>query len=160
MQKNLLLILFLVIIFLSNAQNTIFKKHNPCSFSVELPSDMKLSKMFSDESLDFCDFEVKLKDGTVIMELHSLILSRCEFSTIKEFYEAALNNTELNVTYKTLSANFFVISGINKENGKIIYWKRVVGDNFLSDLHIEYEESQKKKIEPYIGKISKSFNSN
>jgi hypothetical protein len=156
---SIFLLLF-CINFISSAQNSIFKKHSPCAFSIELPSEMKLSKMFSDESLDFCDYEVKLKDGSIVMELHSLVLSRCEFTTIKEYYEAALKASVLNITYKVITGNFFVISGLNKDNGKIVYWKRVLGDNYLSDMRIEYSETQKKNIEPHIGKISKSFKSN
>lgn len=152
--KNIIILLLTISIY-SNAQTI---KYNPCSFSVELPSELKLSNKGA--TLDYCDYEVTSKDGLKLIEFHSMTLSRFELSTIKEFYLVAINNTQLDITYKTLTDNFFVLSGINKETGKTFYWKRVVGDNFVSDLQIEYVQSQKNNIEPYIGKISKSFSSN
>ena len=152
--KNII-ILLLITTFYSNAQNI---KYNPCSFSVELPTELKLSNV--DATPDYCDYEVTLKDGSKVIELHSMNLSRFELSTIEELYGVAIKNTQLNITYKTLKDKFFVLSGINKENGKTFYWKRIIGDNFVSDLQFEYDQSQKNNIEPYISKISKSFNSN
>ncbi len=149
----------MVFSFIGNSQSTTFKKHSPGQFSIELPVDMKLSKMYDQSSPDYSDFEVKLKDGYVIMELHSLINSRFEYSTIKELYDAALNSSKLDITYKMTASNYFVISGFNKENGNIVYWKRVLGENFVSDMHIEYSKSRKNDIEQHIGKIAKSFTS-
>ncbi len=147
--------------FLGFSQTTKFKKHNPCSFVIELPSDMKLSKMYDDDvSADYCDYEVRAADGLIIMELHSLLTSRFGFGTIKEAYEAALSGSKLNITYKMQSANFFVISGIDPENGKIVYWKRVMGEQFISDMYIKYDRSRRALIESNIGKIAKSFRSN
>ena len=57
------------------------------------------------------------------------------------------------------STNYFVISGVDNKSGNIIYWKRVVGDNFISDLRFDYPFSLKKEVEPFIGKIAKSFES-
>ena len=146
--------------FIGNSQTTTFKKHSPGTFSIELPAEMKLSEMYDQSSPDYSDFEVKLKDGYVIMELHSLINSRFEHSnTIKELYDAALSSSKLDITYKMTSSNYFVISGFNKENGNIVYWKRVLGENFVSDMHIEYIKSRKNDIEQHIGKIAKSFTS-
>lgn len=113
--------------------------------------------MYTDPSPDFCDYKVKLNDGYTLMELHSSINSRFEYNTIQDFYTAALNSSTLNITYKMKTKNFFVISGFNKKNGNIVYWKRALGENFVSDMHIEYNKSRKAYIEPFIGKISKSF---
>ena len=152
--------ILLLIPFIGTSQNTTWKKVTPCSFSLEIPVEMKITKMYDDSSPDYCDYEVSLKDGYGIMELHSMNFSRFDLSTIEEFYGAAMENSELKVTYHTMASNFFVISGINQENGNIVYWKRVLGDSFVSDLHIEYNESRKSVIEKYIARISKSFTSN
>ena len=149
-------ILFLIP-FIGKSQNTTWKKVTPCSFSMEIPADMKITKMYDDSSPDYCDYKVSLKDGYSIMELHSMNISRFELNTIDEFYSAAIENSELNVTYHTLGLNYFVISGINEENGNIVYWKRVLGDSFVSDLHLEYSQARKTAIEQYIERISKSF---
>lgn len=149
--------ILLLIPFIGTSQNTTWKKVTPCTFSLEIPVDMKITKMYEDSSPDYCDYEVSLKDGYGIMELHSMNFSRFDLSTIEEFYNAAMENSELKVTYHTMASNFFVISGINQENGNIVYWKRVLGDSFVSDLHIEYSQARKPAIEPYIERISKSF---
>jgi hypothetical protein len=166
MKKLLLIIILTLIINFSYSQNTYFKKIEPCSFVIELPSDMKITNMYEDHSPDYCDFEVKLEDGYSIMELHSMnnmrfIIpdSKQGYSIIKELYIAALNASKLKITYKLLAKDFFVISGINTENGNIVYWKRSLGNSFISDMHIEYKQTRKKDIEPFIGRISKSFKS-
>lgn len=161
MKRYTLLVLICLIPFLGSAQQlTPFKRVQPCSFAVDLPVDMKIKKMYEDYSPDYCDYEVKLRDGYVAMELHSLLKSRFEQSTIRGLYNEALRSSDLNITYKMLAANFFIISGINNQNGNIVYWKRALGQNFVSDLHIEYNQARKAAIEKYIGRISKSFTSN
>lgn len=160
MKQFLTALMIFAIPFFGITQEVAFKKITPCSFSIEIPVDMKIKKMFEDSSLDYCDYEVLLKDGYSIMELHSLLNTRFDESTIDGFYQAALEGSKLKITYKMLGSNFFVISGINQENGNIVYWKRVLGDNFVSDLHIEYSQARKPAIEQYIERISKSFTSN
>lgn len=153
----------IALLFLSpllvQSQNMTFKKAHPCSFSIELPADMKLKKMEEESNLDYCDYEVLLKDGSSVMQLHSLVNSRFEYDTIEGFYDAAVQSSELTITYKTVAANYFVISGVNNKNKNIVYWKRVLGPHFVSDLHIEYSPSKKSVIEKHIRRISKSFTS-
>lgn len=150
---------FLIYFFslLGISQNISFKKYKPCSFSIELPVNMKMNKLYSDSSADYCDYKVKSNDGYAVMELHSLINSRFEENTIKGLYNSAIKSSPINISYKMIASNFFVISGFNKKNGNIVYWKRVLGRNYVSDLYIEYNSKRKADIEPYIGKISKSF---
>lgn len=136
-----------------------YKSHSPCTFSVSLPSSFKLQAMYDDKSPDYCDYSVKTKDGFEIIQLHSLLSSRFEFSSIKELYEAAIKKSELDISYKTQKGNWFVISGTKKENGNTVYWKRVSGNNFISDLHVEYPKSRESEIAPYIATISNSFTS-
>jgi hypothetical protein len=145
--------------------NVTFKTHTPCSFSIKLPSTFKFVSQDSETSLDYCNYEVRLKDGSIILEVNSLLKTRFtgyeDFkdgeSEIKYLYRKALNNSELEITYKIQKDNWFVISGINKSNGKLKYWKRVLGSNFISDLTLEYNKSNSINIEPYLGKISSSF---
>lgn len=160
MKRYTFLVLICLIPFLGSSQIIPFKRVQPCSFALDLPVDMRIKKMYEDSSPDYCDYEVKLKDGYTIMELHSLRNSRFEQNTIKGLYDAAVKSSELKITYKMIATNFFIISGINNENGNIVYWKRVLGKNFVSDLHIEYNQTRKAAIEKHIGRISKSFTSN
>lgn len=136
-----------------------FTSHTPCSFSVSLPLHFNLQPMEEEDNLDYCDYTVKTKDGFEIIELHSLISSRFDMSSIKELYQAAINESKLDISYKIQKGNWFVISGTNKENGNIVYWKRVSGNHFISDLHIEYPKSRESEIAPYISPISNSFTS-
>jgi hypothetical protein len=145
--------------FIMNAQDVTFKEYTPCTFSIELPDGMNLSTMNEDSSPDYCDYEVKLKDGYVIMELHSMLNTRFEYNSIEELYNAALGSSKLNITYKVLTAHYFIVSGLDNKSGNIIYWKRVMGENFISDMWINYDQKRKADIEQYIGKIAKSFTS-
>jgi len=112
-----------------------------------------------DNNPDVCDYIVKTKFGLKLIEIHSLINSRFEFNTVQDLYKEALSKSKFNIIYKIQKSNWFVISGIKKENGNIVYWKRVAGANFISDLYIEYSKSQKNEIEPFLTKISTSFTS-
>ena len=150
---------FFLFPFLCNAQNSSFKRVKPCAFGVDLPIFMKINKMYDDYSPDFCDYEVKFNDENLIIELHSSINSRFEYNTINELYYKALKSSKLRITYKMVSSDYFVISGFNNENGNIVYWKRVLGQSFVSDLHIEYNQTRKSTIENHIARISKSFTS-
>lgn len=149
-----------------NLDRVTFKSHNPCSFSVSLPTTFKLVSQNYETSPNYCDYEVKLNDGSVIIQIHSLTNGRFSYedinegeSDIKYLHRRALSKSKLEIAYKTQKENWFVISGTNKSNGKINYWKRVLGSNFISDLTIEYTKSQASQIEPYIGKIATSFTS-
>ena len=157
MGKFKFLAFFFLLPFLGHSQSIAFKKVKPCSFGIEIPADMKIQKMYSDSSADYCDYEVKSKDGHIVMEIHSLLASRFSYNTIKDLFKAAHKTSTIKITYEYLGSNFFVISGKNKKNGNIVYWKRVLGNQFVSDLNIEYNESRKAFFEKNIGRISKSF---
>jgi hypothetical protein len=158
--RSLPILFFLISVYsCAFGQNVDYVKYNKGQLSFELPKHMKLKNMYEEPTPDSENFEVITGDAEVIIELHSLISSRFGCDEISDCYNAAINGTELNITYKTMSGNYFVISGFNKDNGNIVYWKRAVGEWYVSDLHIEYNPLKKNKIEPFIGRISKSFKS-
>jgi len=136
-----------------------YKSYTPCTFRISLPSNFNLQSIYDDNSPNYCDYSVKTKDGFEILQLHSLLSSRFAFGTIKELYDAAIKGSYLEITYKLQKGNWFVISGTQKKNGNIVYWKRVLGFNFVSDLWIEYPKSRETEITPYIKTISNSFTS-
>lgn len=153
---------FIIILLLSTAgivsAQTTYKSYHPCSFSVNLPSDYNFSDMYpGDDNPDVCDWQVKLKDGSSILTISSTLASKFSCYGIDDCYQTAIENSELNITYKTKQKTFFVISGTDKTTNKIVYWKRVFGDQFIADLYFEYSESQKTYVEPYLGTIAKSF---
>jgi hypothetical protein len=154
--KNTLLLLLLFSVQYSFAQQQAYITYKPCAFSVSLPATMKPVKMYEDKSLDYCDYEVNTKSG-IMIELHAISRQRSETDELKEMYRSALQHIDMVVSYKTIVADFFVISGTDNRTGRIVYWKRVVGNQFISDLRIEYDKNNKSAIEHHLGKISKSF---
>jgi len=92
----------------------------------------------------------------LIIQFSSINKYRTNHSTIDEFYDAALKASKNKITYKVKKETFFILSGIDDKKN-IYYWKRSLGENFLSDLYIEYPPSKKKLIEPYLAIISNSF---
>lgn len=133
-----------------------FEDHDTYKFSVSLPSGWKMEEMW-EGSLDFCDYEVKAKDGTKILELHALLNSRFDAGSITDLYAAALESSKLEIIYKLQKQNWFVISGIDKKTKNIVYWKRIWGEHYVSDLYLDYPKNKETEIAPYIGRIAKSF---
>jgi hypothetical protein len=148
----------------NKTQKVSFITHTPCTFSVILPSIFDLQPMYDEKSPDYCDYRVLTKSGFEVMQLHTLLSSRfsgCDswnenLSEVKNFYQCALNNSQLNISYKAQNSNWFVISGVD-DDGDIVYWKRVVGNIFIGDLYIKYPKSRESEIVEYIPMISKSF---
>jgi hypothetical protein len=112
--------------------------------------------MDEDSRPDYCDYDVRTKSG-ILIELHSMSKQRMDNDDLNDLYKEAIAHTDLDISYKAIIKNFFVISGTDNSTNHIVYWKRVVGDQFVSDLRIEYDKSNKSSIERYIGKISGSF---
>jgi len=139
------------------SQQSGYKKYAPCFFSIMIPTHMKLKK--TGEGWGYCDAEVFLSNGRKIFDIHSLSRGRFEYNTIDEFYRKAVNASELDITYKMKSSDFFVISGYNPKNGRVVYWKRAMGSEHISDLWIEYEAYRRSEIKTYLSTISKSFRS-
>lgn len=94
--KLVILMSLLILIYPnSNAQSINFTKHNPCTFTIELPTTMKLTLMW-ESSPDYCDYIVSLNDGFSIIELHSLNNARFNYDAIKDLYQAAIRGSKLN----------------------------------------------------------------
>lgn len=136
---------------------TSFQTYNPCGFKVSLPVTYKLIQD-GEMSSDYCDFYVNLSSVSKI-RLSSLTNSRFDASGIQELYDNAVATSQIEITYKSIKDNWFVISGRSKDNNQIVYLKRVWGDTYVSDLHIEYSENDKSAIEPHLSKISQTFTS-
>ncbi|MFM7710176.1 MAG: hypothetical protein ACKO5C_04610 [Ferruginibacter sp.] len=118
---------------------------------------MKLSSMYSDRGSDYCDYKVRTQAKNVSIELHALNKSRFTDDSLEELYDAALQSSEINITYKKKGADYFVISGFERSTGYIVYWKRSVGSSFIGDLYIIYPKTSKSAIEPYLTRMSRSF---
>jgi len=156
MKKTISFCLFTIMFQTGFGQQIQFKNYSLCSFSVSLPANMTLRKMDEDSSPDYCDYEVRTKSG-ILIELHSMTKQRMETDDLNDLYKEAIAHIDMDISYKTILKDFFVISGIDNRTNRIVYWKRVVGEQFVSDLRIEYDKSNKSAIERYIGKISSSF---
>jgi len=168
--KNLILSIFIVIVNLGLTQSS-YKLLDDCYFSVMIPTSLEVK--FVDSSPEFCDYELIREKITIQIkslnishfdpdEAQSLYQEPKENSDIlisaPSLYQEAQKNSGIKISYKIQKYNWFIISGTDN-NGNIVYWKRVVGDNFISDLYIEYDVSKKDIIEPHISKMSSSFKS-
>ncbi len=83
------------------------------------------------------------------------------FDTLKKAYLSDLKERGAGVTYKTLLADGYVISGT--KGGKIYYQKTILsgtdgdaGATFATFV-IQYNKSEKAKWDPVAAKISRSF---
>lgn len=144
------------------AQEATYTKYSQCDFSIELPADWRLQKSGGNTTPGHCAYHATLKSGYIVMQLTSmpksgLMCNDFNMCSIQELYEQALLESKLRITYKFLGKGFFVISGYNTRNGNIVYWKRSVGSNSVSDLRMEYREERRVFIDHHMGKISKSF---
>lgn len=125
-------------------------------FDVDLPRSWKWYKL-GEETLDYSNYEATLPDGFKVLDINVLLNSRFNASNIQDLYEAALKSGTLEISYQTQKGNWFVISGIDKKTGNIIYWKRVYGEMYVGDLRFEYPRKKEAEIAPHIGSIAKSF---
>ena len=151
--KIIFTILSLVIVLRTSAQVPM-KKYSPCYFSVSLPKTFKLKK----EDDAGCDYIASF-NGRNYITLHSLESGRFMFTDIQQLYDTALKVENMNIVYKTIGKNWFVLSGTDPKTGEYIYWKRLVTENFVSDITFKYPASRKQEIEPYISAIVRSFTS-
>lgn len=134
----------------------LFVSHHLDWIDINLPSNFTVEKMYEDTSPDFCDYSIKFNDVEII-QIHSLLKSRFEFTDVNTLYEAAINNSEFDVTYKMQKDDWFVVSGLNVEDQNIIYWKRLLGEVYISDLRFSYPDDLQNSVGPLIGEIAKSF---
>jgi hypothetical protein len=144
------------------SQEISFQKHLLCRFSIDLPIDWRISQSKEGLSSGNCSYQVSLKNGYILMNLESKPIASLKCSdlrdcTVEALFQKALRESTLSVTYKFLGKGFFVISGFNKRNGNIVYWKRVFGDGFVSDMHLEYRDERRVAVDPHMNRISRSF---
>lgn len=74
---------------------------------------------------------------------------------IESLYNQQLNQTNREVTYKTLEDDFFVVSGY--ENNQVFYNKVMFDNNRMLNLNIDYNKSLQPEFDPIVAEISNSF---
>lgn len=142
----------------STPQTIEFVDQSTYKYSVSLPSTWKVETLY-EESLDYCNYEASLPDGTKVLELNAMLNTRFDSDNIQDLYTEALEGTALKITYKLQKDNWFVISGIDEATKNIVYVKRVLGEQYVSDLRFTYTKSEESRVAPYIGRIAASFES-
>lgn len=136
-----------------------YTTHTALGITVDLPDHMKLVNQNDEVSMNYCNYEITLEDGFVIGEINSLTNGRFEFVDVEDFYDQGQRNTAISISYKVQSDNWFVISGTHNRTGNITYWKRIIGEPYVSDLEFEYPAERRGEVEGYLGRISQSFKS-
>ncbi|MCW5955485.1 MAG: hypothetical protein KIT61_02800 [Pyrinomonadaceae bacterium] len=98
------------------------------------------------------------KDGRV--EMRAWGQYNAQFLTVEEQFAEELNGHEFEaITYKTLSKNWFVITGVL---GRRVFYQKTLYHRFKETgvfytFTIEYPESEKRKYDPVVKRIEKSF---
>jgi hypothetical protein len=130
-----------------------------CAFSIKIPADFSLRKMYEDESADYCDFDVETGNEDLKFEIHSLLKSRAETSDLKELFENSIHNFSYKVNGHGLHENGYFISAHEDKTDKEVYFLRRIGDNFISDVLIIYPKKYQEQVEMYLAVLFVSFES-
>ncbi|WP_243359745.1 hypothetical protein [Fundidesulfovibrio terrae] len=75
--------------------------------------------------------------------------------SLKKVFQEAQQEPGLQVTYKSLGNDFFVVSGL--KDGKILYRKTVMTDLVQTTFVLTYDQALKDEFDPLVGNIAKSF---
>lgn len=141
-------------------------------FSIELPENFDLSvhpygfmtrysfvdnddTMYSKELLSFNTggFEITMEEDTSLdISVYSLIGGRWD-----PYPDSAQYAESIDISYYFKDDKWFVISGVGKYSGDLFYVKVFFGRMYISILTFKYPPSKRSLIEPYIGRIAKSF---
>jgi hypothetical protein len=132
------------------AQRTVYKTYTNAryNYSISYPSNLLVPQGEADNG-DGQAF--RSRDGSAEMRVYG---SQNMGGGLEEAYAEA--QAGKNVTYKTFTRNWFVVSGYN--NGKIFYQKTMFKDNVLKTFTIEYDEAQKSTYNAVTTRIARSFN--
>lgn len=152
--------LSILILFSSFNSDTTFAKYCNARFDfcVEYPNSFeRQSEPENNDGLIFLSRD----RSSEIRAFGSLAVE--DFDKLVQEYRIAVSN--LRVTYKVITKEWFIFSGIDK-NGKIVYRKtRKKKINYMGQgatyvfqtLMITYPQSQKRVYHPYCIKISEAF---
>lgn len=80
-------------------------------------------------------------------------------NSINSLYNDDLYDTNYTITYKSYKSSWYVISGVNRANGKIFYKKVYYSSNEgeVRTMILEYPAQRKSQIDPLISRIQQSF---
>ena len=94
------------------------------------------------------------QDTSIDISVYSLIGGR--WSNVPDSSEYA---ETINISYYLKKDDYFVVSGIGKYSGELLYIKVSTGHIYRSILRLQYPHEKKTLKEPYISQLSKSFKS-
>jgi hypothetical protein len=94
------------------------------------------------------------QDTSVDISVYSLISGR--WDNVPDSSEYA---ETINITYYQKRDDWFVISGIGRYSGEMLYIKVYFGEKYISILRLQYAREKRALIEPYISQLSKSLKS-
>jgi hypothetical protein len=94
------------------------------------------------------------QDTSIDITVYSLIGGR--WSNVPDSSEYA---ETISISYYFEKDDWFVVSGIGKYSGELLYIKVSNGHLYRSILRLQYPQEKKTLIEPYISQLSKSFKS-
>lgn len=106
-------------------------------------------------SYDMAGIDIVMEQETSIdISVYSLVGGR--WSNLPDSSEYA---ETINISYYVEKDDWFVVSGIGKYSGELLYIKVSTGHMYSSILRLQYPREKKALIEQYISQLSKSFKS-
>jgi hypothetical protein len=142
----------------SKSTGPAYTEHAPCSFHVSLPETWKLEP-FNGVGNDgpACNYEALTEKGDKVLSVSSMKHAEFETNSMDSLYAMAIEYSKFPISSQSRNGNTFVLRGTNPETGNTVYWKRVVGKAFISDLYFDYPKNLEQDIAPYREKIAASF---
>jgi hypothetical protein len=135
--------------FVAPAQRVIYKTYTNAryGYSISYPSNLLVPQGEADNG----DGQAFLsKDGSAEMRVYG---SQDLGGGLAESYREAQAGKE--VSYKTMSGNWFVVSG--HDGGKIFYQKTMLRKGAFKTFIIQYDESRKSTYDAVTARIARSF---
>lgn len=140
-------------------------------FEIDLPDNFKLevdpngfivnyypADPYSTTSVEKLTFEmaginiVMEQDSSIDISVYSL--RKVRWSDIPDSAKYA---ESIDISYYLEKDDWFVVSGIGKYSGDVLYIKVYFGEDKISRLRLQYAQDKKSLIEPYISRLSNSF---
>ena len=154
MKKLSLFLTFVVILFLTQfaGGQTKYNSYGNARFGYSISYPSNLVGKGEAENSDGQVFEARDKSAKLTVWGANNALNQ----SLKEIYNGDLKERGKSVTYKTIGANFYVISG--KKDGKIFYQKTIrSNDDTYFTFIFEYGESKRSTYDKAAAQIAKSF---
>lgn len=130
---------------------TQWRRTDGCSFSIRIPAGCKLKKqeIAEGQNPSDCNYAGTL-NGEKAFHIYSSPADFFESQDIDTLYKMAVDYSKFTIRHQEQKGNWFVISGVHPETGNDIYWKRVLGRKYITDIYFDYPKEKAEEVEPFV----------